>query len=60
MALNKYTFWDLTGQAVLFQTTSQAACLKHVSKYKDQLGHTLAHSLWPFLTPGLSCPPLCV
>ena len=31
MALNKYTFWDLTEQAVLFQTTSKAASSKHQS-----------------------------
>lgn len=27
MALNKYIFWDLTEQAVLFQTASKASCL---------------------------------
>lgn len=31
MALNKYTFWDLTEQAVQFQTTSEAVCSKHPS-----------------------------
>lgn len=49
-ALIKYTFWDLTEQAVLFQTTSKAAYSEPLSWHKAQ-----RDTSW--LT-GLSCPPL--
>lgn len=51
MALNKYTFWDLTEQAVLFQTTSKAACSKH-ELVQSWDGACPAYSLWPFLIPN--------
>lgn len=47
MALNKYTFWDLTEPAVLLQTTSKVACLKP----KADMRHVLAYSSWPGLIP---------
>lgn len=37
-ALIKYTFWNLTEQAVLFQTTSEAACSEPLSWHKAQRG----------------------
>lgn len=51
MALNKYIFWDLTEQAVLFQTASKASCLD--SWRKAQLGHSLTYPFLP-LSPGLA------
>lgn len=51
MALNKYIFWELTEQAVLFQTASKASCLD--SWRKAQLGHNLTYPFLP-LSPGLA------
>lgn len=51
MALNKYTFWDLTEQAVPFQTASEAACLKQL--VQSSARHMLGESSRPPLTPAL-------
>lgn len=56
MALNKDIFWDLTEQAVLFQTASKASCLE--SQRKAQVRHDLTYPV-PTLTRS-SCLPLHV